>query len=127
MTSTHDLTSLVARLLLAPVFIIAGIGKITGYEGSVGYMEAYGLPGLLLPLVIVAELGGGLAILFGVFSRWAALALAGFCIAAALIFHTAWSGDGGQMQQISFLKNLGLAGGLLLLFANGPGRYAVKD
>ncbi len=127
MTSTHDLTSLVARLLLAPIFIIAGIGKITGYEGSVGYMEAYGLPGILLPLAIVTELGGGLAILFGVFSRWAALALAGFSIVAALVFHTAWSGDGGQMQQISFLKNLGLAGGLLLLFANGPGRYSVKD
>jgi putative oxidoreductase len=127
MTSTHDLASLVARLLLSPIFIIAGIEKVTGYEGSAGYMEAYGLPGVLLPLAIVAELGGGLAILLGVFSRWAALALAGFCIVTALIFHTAWSGDAGQMQQISFLKNLGLAGGLLLLFANGPGRYAVKD
>lgn len=124
---THDLASLAARLLIAPLFIWAGLGKITDYAGSVGYMEAYGLPGILLPLAIVAELGGGLAILFGVLSRWAALALAAFSIATALVFHTAWSGEGGQMQLISFLKNLGLAGGLLLLYANGPGRYVVRD
>jgi putative oxidoreductase len=127
MTSTHDLASLAARLLIAPVFIWAGIGKITDYTGSAGYMEAYGLPGILLPLAIAAELGGGLAILFGVLSRWAGLILAVFCIVTALVFHSAWSGDGGSMQMISFFKNLGLAGGLLLLFANGPGRYALRD
>jgi putative oxidoreductase len=127
MSSTHDLASLAARLLIAPIFIWAGWGKIADYAGSAGYMESYGLPAILLPLAIVAELGGGLAILFGLFSRWAALALAGFCIVTAAIFHSAWSGDGGHMQMISFMKNLGLAGGLLLLFANGPGRYAIKD
>lgn len=127
MTLMHDLASLAARILIAPIFIWGGWGKITDYAGSSGYMEAYGLPSILLPLAIIAELGGGLAILFGLFSRWAALALAGFCLVTALVFHTAWSGDGGQMQLISFLKNLGLAGGLLLLFANGPGRYAVRD
>ena len=127
MTASNDLASLAARLLIAPIFIWSGIGKITGYAGSVGYMEAFGLPGILLPLAIVAELGGGLAILFGVFSRWAALALAGFTLVAGLIFHTAWSAEGGQIQQIMFMKNLAIAGGLLLLFANGPGRYAVRD
>lgn len=127
MTSTHDLTSLAARLLIAPLFIWAGWGKIADYAGSAGYMEAHGLPGILLPLAIAAELGGGLAILLGVLSRWAALALAGFSIVTALVFHTAWSGDGGQMQLVSFLKNLGLAGGLLLLFANGPGRHVLRD
>ncbi len=127
MSSTHDLVSLIARLLIAPIFILAGIEKITGYAGSAGYMESYGLPGILLPAAIAVELGGGLAVLLGIFSRLAALALAGFCIVAAAIFHTAWSGDVGQMQQIMFMKNLAMAGGLLLLFANGPGRYAVKD
>ncbi len=127
MASTHDLVSLIARLLIAPIFIMAGFEKITGYAASAGYMEAYGLPGILLPAAIAVELGGGLAVLLGIFSRWAALALAGFCIVAAAIFHTAWSGDGGQMQQIMFMKNLAMAGGLLLLFANGPGRYAVRD
>lgn len=127
MTSTHDLASLVGRIFLASLFIVFGFEKITGYASSAGYMETYGLPGALLPLAIVAELGGGLAILFGFFSRWAALALAGFCIVTALVFHTAWSGDAGQGQFINFMKNIALAGGLLLLFANGPGRYAVKD
>jgi len=127
MSSTHALASLAARLLIAPVFIWAGYGKITDYAASAGYMEMFGLPGMLLPLAIFAELGGGLAILLGIFSRWAALALAGFCIVTAVIFHSAWSGDGGSMQMINFMKNLGLAGGLLLLFANGPGKYAVTD
>jgi putative oxidoreductase len=127
MPLNHDLASLVARLLIAPLFIVFGFEKITGYASSVGYMEAYGLPGFLLPLAILAELGGGLAILLGVFSRWAALALAVFCVVTALVFHTAWSGDGGQGQFINFMKNLALAGGLLLLAANGPGKHAVND
>ncbi len=71
--------------------------------------------------------GVPVAILLGLFSRWAALALAGFCIVTALVFHTGWSGDGGQGQLINFMKNLALAGGLLLLAANGPGKYAVTD
>jgi putative oxidoreductase len=127
MTPNHDLTSLVARVLIASLFIVFGFEKITGYASSVGYMEGYGLPGFLLPLAIAVELGGGLAILLGVFSRWAALALAGFCLVTALVFHTAWSGEGGQGQFINFMKNLALAGGLLLLFVNGPGKYVVKD
>jgi putative oxidoreductase len=127
MTLNHDLASLVARLLIAPLFIVFGFEKITGYASSAGYMEAYGLPSFLLPLAILVELGGGLALLLGVFSRWVALALAGFCLVTALVFHTAWSGDGGQAQFINFMKNLALAGGLLLLAANGPGKYAVND
>jgi putative oxidoreductase len=127
MTLPHDLTSLVARVLISALFILFGFEKITGYAGSEAYMVAYGLPGMLLPLAIIAELGGGLAILLGVFTRYAALALAGFCIVTALVFHTAWSGDGGQAQLINFMKNLALAGGLLLLAVNGPGKYAVKS
>lgn len=126
MTLPHDLTSLVGRALLAALFILFGFEKITGYAGSAQYMEAYGLPGLLLPLAIVVELGGGLAVLLGVFTRCAALALAGFCIVTALVFHTAWSGDGGQAQLINFMKNLALAGGLLVLATNGPGKYALR-
>ncbi len=127
MPLNHDLASLVGRLLIASLFIVFGLEKVTGYASSVGYMEAYGLPGSLLPLAILVELGGGIAILLGLFSRWAALALAGFCLVTALVFHTGWSGDGGQGQLINFMKNLALAGGLLLLAANGPGKYAVTD
>lgn len=124
MPQSHALASLVGRILLSLIFVKSGLEKLSDYEGTVGYMQAFGVPAILLPLVILAELGGGLAILFGLLSRWAALALAFFCVVAAAIFH---SNFGDQMQAIMFLKNLAMAGGLLLLYANGPGAYAVRD
>jgi putative oxidoreductase len=123
MSTSHASISLVARALLSVIFILAGLQKITGYEVTVAYMQAFGVPGALLPLAIVAELGGGLAILVGFFARMAALALAGFCIVAGAIFHSNFADD---VQMVLFLKNLALAGGLLLLFANGPGAWAVN-
>jgi putative oxidoreductase len=124
MTGSHALVSLLGRALLASPFILFGAEKLTGYAGTVEYMAAYGLPAVLLPLAIAVELGGGLAILFGVLSRWAAIALAVFCIITAVTFHRDF---GDQMQLINFMKNLAMAGGLLLLSANGPGAYAIKD
>ncbi len=118
------ITSLAGRVLLSAIFILAGWQKITGYEATLQYMQAFGVPGVLLPLVILAELGGGLAILFGVFSRYAALALAAFSIIAAAVFH---SNFGDDVQMVLFLKNLAIAGGLLMLAAHGPGAYSVKD
>ena len=91
MILSHAVVSLVGRALLSAIFIMAGAQKIAGYNETLAYMQAFGVPGLLLPFVILAELGGGFAILFGVISRWAALALAGFCVLAALIFHTDFS------------------------------------
>lgn len=124
MSSQHALISLVARVLLSAIFIAAGYNKIGGYDGTAQYMESMGVPALLLPAVIALELGGGLAVLIGLFSRWAALALAGFCVISALIFHFNFA---DQMQAASFMKNLAIAGGLLLLFANGPGAWSVRD
>lgn len=124
MSSNHALISLVARVLLSAIFISAGYQKIGGYDGTMQYMESQGVPGILLPAVIALELIGGLAILFGLFSRWAALALAGFCVLSALLFHFNFA---DQMQAAAFMKNLAIAGGLLLLFANGPGAWAVRD
>jgi len=123
MSTSHASISLVARALLSVIFILAGLQKITGYEATVAYMQAFVVPGALLPLAIVAELGGGLAILVGFFARMAALELAGFCIVAGAIFHSNFADD---VQMVLFLKNLALAGGLLLLFANGPGAWAVN-
>jgi putative oxidoreductase len=124
MSSQHALISLVARVLLSAIFITAGYQKIGGYDGTLQYMASQGVPGFMLPGVIALELGGGLAILFGLFSRWAALALAIFTVIAGLIFHTNFA---DQMQAVSFMKNLAIAGGLLLLYANGPGAWAVRD
>ena len=124
MSSQHALISLVARVFLSAIFITAGYQKIGGYDGTLQYMASQGVPGFMLPAVIALELGGGLAILFGLFSRWAVLGLAIFSVIAALIFHTNFA---DQMQAVSFMKNLAIAGGLLLLYANGPGAWAVRD
>lgn len=113
---------LLGRVGLALIFIVSGWGKITGYAATQGYMEAMGVPGMLLPLVIVLELGGGLAILTGLFTRWVSFALAGFSVLAALLFH-ANLGDAGQ--SISFMKNIAIAGGFLALAAQGAGLLSV--
>ena len=115
-------TSLAGRLLISLIFITAGYAKIGGYEGTQAYMAAMGVPGALLPLVIVVELGGGLLILAGLFTRYTALALAGFSIISAILFH----GDSGDhTQQIMFLKNLAMAGGFLFLVALGAGKLSL--
>lgn len=113
----------VARLLLAQIFLLAGIGKLgAGYASTQGYMAAMGVPAILLPLVIALEIGGGLALIGGFLTRWAALALAAFCLASAAIFHTNF---GDPMQMIMFMKNLAMAGGLLVLSVHGPGAYSL--
>ena len=115
-------TSLLGRLGLSLIFIISGWGKIAAYAGTQQYMEAAGVPGLLLPLVIALELGGGLAILAGVATRWFALAIAAFSLVAAALFHANLA---DQMQAILFWKNVAIAGGFLLLAANGAGAFSV--
>ena len=120
----HSTVSLIGRILLSVIFIASGSQKIMGYDGTVAYMANFGVPALLLPAVIALELGGGLMILFGLWSRWAALGLAIFTIIAAAIFHSNFA---DQMMAVMFMKNLAISGGLLLLFANGPGRYAIRD
>lgn len=114
---------LAARVLLAQIFLVAGFGKLgAGYAGTQAYMEAMGIPGMLLPLVIALEIGGGLALIAGFMTRWAALALAGFAVVSAVIFHANF---GDQTQAIMFMKNLAMAGGLLLLYVQGAGSYSL--
>jgi len=117
-------SSLAARILLAHIFVMAGFNKIVGYAGTQGYMESVGVPGMLLPLVIIIELGAGLALVIGWQTRWAALGLAGFTVLAALIFH---NNLGEQMQMIMFMKNLAITGGLLLLAEHGAGAFSLDN
>lgn len=111
--------SLIARILVAYIFIVAGYGKISGYEATAGYMEAMGVPSALLPLTILIELGGGLAILFGFQARLAALGLALFSLMTAFIFH------GGAEDAINFMKNLSIAGGLFFVVLQGAGKLSI--
>ncbi|MGI0021177.1 MAG: DoxX family protein [Nitrososphaera sp.] len=118
----NDYIVLVTRLLLAQIFILSGLTKLGSYAATQGYMESMGVPSLLLPLVIALEIGGGLSLVVGWLARWSALALAGFCIAAAVLFH--WN-FADQMQAINFMKNLAMTGGLLLLYVHGAGRLSM--
>ena len=113
-----------ARLLLAPVFIQSGVSKMFDYGGMQALMESHGLPGILLAPTIALEVLGGLGVLFGLGTRWAALGLAGFCGLAAVVFHRHLGAPG---QMVDFLENLSMAGGLLALAAAGPGAFALDN
>lgn len=115
-------TELGGRILLALIFVTAGWQKIGGYAGTQAYMESVGVPGLLLPAVILLELGGGLAIIAGFMTRWVAAALALFCLASAALFHY---NPAEQMQMILFMKNLAMAGGFALLLVHGAGPWSL--
>jgi len=115
-------TQVTGRALMSAIFIISGIGKLGAYAATQGYMESMGVPGGLLPAVILLELGGGLAVLLGWQTRISAFLLAGFCLLSALIFHANF---GDQMQSILFLKNMAMAGGFLFLVAGGAGAWSL--
>ncbi len=119
----NPLSTLAGRFGLSLIFILSGFAKLgAGYAGTQGYMEAMGVPGALLPLVIAVEILGGLAILLGGLTRWAALGLAVFSVASAFLFHFDL-GDQGQF--IHFMKNIAIAGGFLVLAAHGAGKFSV--
>lgn len=122
-------TVLAGRILLGLIFILSGIGKIAGFDGTVGYIASKGLPlpALVAALTIVVELGGGLALAFGFYTRQAALVLAVFTLAAGFIFHNFWDASAADKmgQQINFLKNLAIAGGMLIVAAFGPGTLSI--
>lgn len=121
--------ALVGRLLLAYMFIVAGWGKIGGFEGTVGYIASKGLPlpNVLAMATIALELVAGIALAVGFKARWAALALAIFTVLASVIFHAYWAmpADQVRVQTLMFNKNLAITGGLLMVFAFGPGRFAL--
>ncbi|MCB1361132.1 MAG: DoxX family protein [Rhodobacter sp.] len=113
---------LAARILLAILFIVAGLGKLADVQAFTGYMAAGGVPAFLAWPVIALELLGGIAVLLGFQTRIAALALGGFSILAGLMFHF---DPANQMQMTMFMKNLGLGGGFLLLAITGAGAWSI--
>lgn len=111
--------SLVARVLMAYIFIIAGWGKVTAYQATAGYMESMGVHAAMLPLTVLVELGGGLALLIGFQARFAALGLAVFSLITGVIFHS------GVDDAINLMKNLAMAGGLFFLVLHGAGKFSI--
>lgn len=119
----NNLSDLSGRALLSAIFISAGFSKLgAGYAGTQGYMEAMGVSGSLLPLVIATEVLAGIALLVGFQARIAALMLAGFSLLSAMLFHFNFS---EQMQSILFMKNLAIAGGLLMVVSQGAGHWSI--
>ena len=127
--SLQNPLALASRLLFAALFLPAGIGKLTGFAGTVGYITSVGMPMPTVAAAIAAavEVLGGLALIFGVGTRFAALALAFFTLVASFFFHAYWSLPVEQqmMQQLMFFKNMGVTGGLLALAAFGAGGWSV--
>lgn len=119
LNATAELTG---RVFLATIFLLSGLNKIGQYEGTQAYMAAAGVPGSLLPLVIVLEVAGALAISLGWQTRIAAWLLAGFTLLAGLLFHT--NGQ-DQMTLILLMKNIAISGGFLVLAAHGAGAWSV--
>jgi putative oxidoreductase len=110
------------RVLISFMFIMSGLQKIGGLEGTQGYMEMMGVPGILIYPTILVEVLGGLAVLIGFQARIGALLLAGFCILSGIIFHF---DPADQMQMIALFKNFAIAGGFLFIVANGPGKLSI--
>jgi len=124
MQTIQNFAAPIGRVLLALMFLVAGLNKISGYAGMQGYMESMGVPGVLLPLVIALEIVGGLALMLGWHTRLTAFLLAGFTLLATAIFH---SNLGDQTQMLFFMKNLSITGGLLLVVSHGAGPYSIDN
>ena len=119
-----QILELVGRIFISLIFLLAGVRKIFNYEGTIGYMESYGIPGYLLIPAIVIEILFPLLVIIGYQTRFSAMILSLFAILLAAIFHTDFS---NQMQLMSFLKNLAIAGGFLIIFVRGAGKYSIDQ
>lgn len=115
-------TDFLGRLFISALFLMAGLNKISGYDATAGWMEAMGVPGALLPLVIFAEVFGALAIIIGFQTRLAALGLAVFSVASAAIFHNDLA---NQTEFLMFFKNVAIAGGFLVIAVNGAKKWSL--
>ena len=113
---------LASRFLMCLLFLLSAFGKLTGVTGTEGYMEHYGVPGILIWPAAALELGGGLMLLIGFRVRPLSWVLAGWCVLTAAIFHTAFA---DQIQMVMFMKNMTMAGGFLILAKAGAPGFGV--
>lgn len=129
MNTLQRIGPLAGRILIALIFLLAGFGKVTGFEGTVGYIASKGLPfpQLAAAVAILVELGGGILLIVGWRARWAAAALFFFTAMTAVFFHNFWALPADQVQNnmIHFMKNLSMMGGLLYVFVYGSGAYSL--
>ena len=127
--NTQNAVALAGRILLAMLFVLSGYGKIAGFDGIAGYIASKGLPmpQVLAALTVALELGGGILLIVGYKTRWVALAFFLWLIPTTFIFHKYWGIDAAQAQAQfnNFWKNVSIMGGMLLLFAFGPGAYSL--
>ena len=121
-TNLEAAAALAGRVLLSAIFLHEAWAKLTAYDAAVGYMQAFGLPAWLLPFAIAVELVGGILVIAGLYTRVAALALALFCVATAVLFHNKF---GNRNELLHFEKDLAIAGGFLVLAARGGGAWAL--
>ena len=119
-----NIADLIGRILISALFLLNGIFKINNYDGTIGWMEGFGMPGVLLIPAIILEIVGPVLIIIGYKTKLAAGLLSLFCIATAFIFHNDFA---NQMQLTSFLKNIALAGGFLILFVNGAKGFSLDN
>ena len=119
-----NIADLVGRILISALFLLNGIFKINNYDGTIGWMESFGVPEVLLIPAIILEIVGPVLIIIGYKTKLAAGFLSLFCIATAIIFHNDFT---NQMQFTSFLKNIALAGGFLILFVNGAKGFSLDN
>ena len=117
-----NIFDLVGRIFISLVFLLSGFNKIGNYEGTIGWMESFGMPGIFLIPAIILEVGAPILIIIGYKVKISAALLSLFCIATAVIFHNDFS---NQMQFISFMKNIALAGGFLFLVVNGAKDFSL--
>ena len=119
-----NIADLIGRILISALFLLNGIFKISNYDGTIGWMESFGMPGILLIPAIILEIAGPVLIIIGYKTKLAAGLLSLFCIATAFIFHNDFA---NQMQLTSFLKNIALAGGFLIHFVNGAKGFSLDN
>jgi len=119
----------VGRVALGTIFVVSGLGKLAGWRGIVAYAGSKGVPEVLLAIATALELFGAVSVVVGFRARWGALALLIFLVPVTLVFHNFWAVPDAQqqMEMANFLKNLAIAGGLLIVFGRGAGAFSIDN